>query len=258
MGDVPAPNECEQNQAADSPLDASVAVRVFDEPECPICRENFTESSREQHALECGHKFHTLCLLDTMRYTDVHTCPMCRARPENIRKHAWLKRMAERHPKEKITWIRRFKVVEETRDQRQQRLKARAAQRKRRQKAQSVKQELGSMRERWNEHMSAMEEEIQELARTRAATRLWKRIDQIRAMRKRVLWLTSRYHKLRPSRGDRFRYRFFRRWVHLPGKFRFIRDVCRHPHCSWKPLNMGEALFNLHSRPAARQRRLNA
>ena len=42
--------------------------------ECPICQENLTT---EIHSLECGHKFHSECIISWFR-SGSNTCPCCR------------------------------------------------------------------------------------------------------------------------------------------------------------------------------------
>lgn len=42
---------------------------------CSICCDDMTSSSTT-HVLECGHRFHTKCIVDWFR--QAHTCPLCR------------------------------------------------------------------------------------------------------------------------------------------------------------------------------------
>ena len=45
--------------------------------ECAVCQE---EIEAEPHTLECGHTFHTRCIVEWFRH-GASTCPMCRAQP---------------------------------------------------------------------------------------------------------------------------------------------------------------------------------
>lgn len=45
---------------------------------CPVCHEPIEEA--DAHRLECGHAFHTACVVKWFRSGN-DTCPMCRATP---------------------------------------------------------------------------------------------------------------------------------------------------------------------------------
>ena len=46
-------------------------------PICPICYEDFKE--KDVSIAKCGHKFHTSCLIETIRRQPHDICPYCRS-----------------------------------------------------------------------------------------------------------------------------------------------------------------------------------
>jgi hypothetical protein len=51
--------------------------------ECVICQEAFAGDQQPCHTLEeCGHKFHTACLIAWFRRGNNGSCPLCRAGPQ--------------------------------------------------------------------------------------------------------------------------------------------------------------------------------
>lgn len=48
-------------------------------PTCTICLEHITENN---HVLDCGHNFHTTCIIKWFR-SDHNQCPNCRKPPED-------------------------------------------------------------------------------------------------------------------------------------------------------------------------------
>ena len=56
-----------------------------DLPACCICLQACSSSSSSTHTLECGHVFHTDCIIAWFRTRgNAGTCPMCRAPPTEI------------------------------------------------------------------------------------------------------------------------------------------------------------------------------
>ena len=49
----------------------------IEEPVCPICQEEFSESKKHQITLHCGHKYHKSCLREWLKLNA--SCPMCRS-----------------------------------------------------------------------------------------------------------------------------------------------------------------------------------
>ena len=50
------------------------------EPEvCSIC---LSSCEKDDHTLECGHKFHTKCIINAFRYTG--KCPLCRTNKRKV------------------------------------------------------------------------------------------------------------------------------------------------------------------------------
>ena len=56
-----------------------------DLPACCICLQACSSSSSSTHTLECGHVFHTDCIVAWFRTRgNAGTCPMCRADPSQV------------------------------------------------------------------------------------------------------------------------------------------------------------------------------
>jgi len=52
---------------------------------CPICLDVFDENDKSQSfSLECGHGFHTSCLVEWLRSGQHPDCPVCRAVPSRF------------------------------------------------------------------------------------------------------------------------------------------------------------------------------
>ena len=51
-----------------------------DSDNCPICFEVLDDEEGNTHKLECGHVFHTNCIINSFRLATA-TCPICRAHP---------------------------------------------------------------------------------------------------------------------------------------------------------------------------------
>ena len=47
--------------------------------DCPICAKAYSDENLK-HTLECGHHFHSNCIISWFR-TGANTCPLCRATP---------------------------------------------------------------------------------------------------------------------------------------------------------------------------------
>ena len=75
---------------------------------CPICQEDLPERAENDaelpacHTLECGHRYHTGCIVPWFR-SGQNTCPMCRGEPrvkfgylDTMTRCSMLRRMARR------------------------------------------------------------------------------------------------------------------------------------------------------------------
>ncbi len=61
--------------------------------DCAICQDSLHESTT--HKLECGHEFHTNCILSWFR-SGQKSCPLCRNEPCNITNNMnYLKRLTK-------------------------------------------------------------------------------------------------------------------------------------------------------------------
>lgn len=56
-------------------------------PSCAICLSDLDDDGK-QHALDCGHVFHSSCVIEAFRAMSNTQCPMCR-RPGSRDSAAW-------------------------------------------------------------------------------------------------------------------------------------------------------------------------
>jgi hypothetical protein len=171
--------------------------------ECAICLEKFNEESHNTHTLECGHRYHMNCIINTLRQTEVKSCPLCRSSPAYGRGSKWLNRMQEIHkrthmPRTRV--INKYKYVEvkETKAERKLRFKKRDDERKRRQKKTVLKAKLDVLRNEWNECITTIQSEMKALAQLPQAQSIMRHTKRLRSLKARTAPIQTAITKLTP------------------------------------------------------------
>lgn len=190
---------------------SSVRSPPFPSTECPICREPYIIEGTK-HVLDCGHTFHASCLVNAMVHGEVRRCPMCRAVPVTGARDAWLRRV-NAIPKPRV---RGYVLVEETAQQRRERLANKAKQKRLNERKRMYKARLRQTTLDWKEQRGIYKDILKGIAATRAGRRVHTVATNLENLSRQRWQLTLRLKKLqgRPSyRSRRWRYWGFRRTV---------------------------------------------
>lgn len=106
----------------------SIVTKENDENNCPICFECL--DSKSAYKLECGHEFHSECIIQWFRYPENGgTCPMCRSAGRSLRNKSFMDRKAclknniafskrVGAPKHLKTLVKRYKTMQKKRRER--------------------------------------------------------------------------------------------------------------------------------------------